>query len=236
MSRSKSDDDRLIAQSRWAESKLTHKFLDDSLLQLALTHSSASSNNNERLEFLGDSLLNFFVANRLFRDRLHANEGDLSRGRAALVNKNILAEIGRTIRLDEHLILGSGELRSGGAHRSAALADAVEALIGAIFLDGGFEAARVTVEHLLAAQLANLPDAAELKDPKTRLQELLQGRSCALPIYSVDAISGSDHKRQFTVACEVTEYSLRAVGHGSSRRGAEQDAAEKMLVELGDGQ
>jgi len=232
MSRSRSEDERTQARLRWAESKLNHQFADPSLLTRALTHRSASRSNNERLEFLGDAVLNFCIARRLFDSRPEADEGDLSRGRAALVNKQTLARIARSMGLDDQLILGGGELRSGGAQRSAALADAVEALIGAVLLDDGFPAADALIGHLFDARVAALPAANLLKDPKTRLQEWLQQRGYELPAYSVDTVEGSDHERRFTVACAVRERGVEASGHGGSRRAAEQDAAARMLEGL----
>lgn len=219
-------------RARWAEQYLEYTFDDESLLEQALTHRSASRHNNERLEFLGDSLLNFTIAHRLFSERGADAEGDLSRARAALVNKSVLAAVARRIRIDEQLILGAGEVRSGGAHRSSALADAVEAVIGAVLVDGGYEAARRLVVRLFASELEELPEAAELKDPKTKLQEWLQGRGFALPRYSVDAVEGKEHRRVFRVVCDVEEAAVRSTGTGSSRRLAEQDAAAQALADL----
>lgn len=219
-------------RARWAGQYLEYTFDDESLLEQALTHRSASRRNNERLEFLGDSLLNFTIAHRLFSERGGDAEGDLSRARAALVNQSVLAAIARRIRMDEQLILGTGEVRSGGAHRSSALADAVEAVIGAVLVDGGYEAAERLVARLFASELEALPEAGELKDPKTKLQEWLQGRGFSLPKYSVDAIEGKEHKRVFTVVCDVDDVAVRSTGTGSSRRLAEQDAAAQALAEL----
>jgi ribonuclease-3 len=173
----------------------------------------------------------------LYETRPEADEGTLSRARAALVNKQTLAKVGRRLKLDEQLVLGSGELRTGGAQRASALADAVEAVIGAVVLDGGYAAGDELVRRLLAEPLAALPETHALKDPKTRLQEWLQARGLGLPGYRVDGVSGSDHNRVFAVSCRVDERSKIAQGTGSSRRRAEQAAAEAMLVELqgGDG-
>lgn len=222
----------MTARSRWAETHLQHRFQDPELLELALTHRSASKRNNERLEFLGDAFLNFIVARRLYAMRPDDNEGDLSRARASLVNQATLAALGREIGIDKHLLLGRGELRSGGAHRAAVLADAFEAVIGAVLLDGGPEAAERLIERLFADRLAQLPSAAELKDPKTRLQEWLQGRGLTLPVYRVDSVCGREHEQTFTVVCEVGERDTRTVGRGRSRRIAEQEAAASMLMEL----
>ncbi|MDX1561803.1 MAG: ribonuclease III [Gammaproteobacteria bacterium] len=219
-------------RAQWAKRQLAYEFSDEELLNQALTHRSASKTNNERLEFLGDALLSFTVAAELYARRPDATEGDLSRARAALVKKDTLARIGRRIGIDEQLVLGSGELRSGGAHRASALADAVEALIGAVYIDGGFGVAEALVRRLLEAPLAELPDSESLKDPKTRLQEWLQARGWALPIYTVDAVTGSDHNQCFVVRCDVIEREKSCSGQGTSRRRAEQAAAKNMLEEL----
>lgn len=217
---------------RWAETTLEYTFNDSSLLTRALTHRSASKQNNERLEFLGDAFLNYAIAKDLYLRRPDDAEGDLSRARASLVNKSVLAEIGRGLKIDTQLVLGHGELRAGGARRGAALADAVEALIGAVLLDGGHEAAEAFIERLFADHLARIPEAWELKDPKTKLQEWLQGRGFALPRYAVDSVVGKDHEKSFTVVCSVEEKQLQTKGLGASRRGAEQDAAAAMLAVL----
>ena len=219
-------------RSRWAEAQLHYTFQDPSLLELALTHRSASKQNNERLEYLGDSFLNFAIARRLFGLRPDDSEGDLSRARAALVKEPTLAAIGHRLGVDERLTLGPGELRSGGAQRAAILADAVEALLGAVLLDGGSIAAEAVVDLMFAEQFASLPDAASLKDPKTRLQEWLQGRGLPLPSYVVTAVHGRDHEQTFTVECEVREKNAHTTGHGQSRRRAEQEAAAAMLLVL----
>jgi ribonuclease-3 len=220
------------ARGRWAEAQLRYAFKDTALLDLALTHRSASRVNNERLEYLGDSLLNYAIARRLFELRRDDTEGDLSRARAALVKESTLAAIGQRIGVDAHLTLGPGELRTGGAQRSAVLADAVEALIGAVLLDGGAAAAEAVVDLMFAAELTSLPDAATLKDPKTRLQEWLQGRGLPLPSYAVTAVHGRDHEQTFVVECEVRDKNAQTIGRGQSRRRAEQDAAAAMLVVL----
>jgi ribonuclease III len=193
----------VIPRGRWAEAQLKYVFKDNSLLDLALTHRSASKANNERLEYLGDSFLNFAIARRLFELRPEDTEGDLSRARAALVKEPTLAAIGLALGVDSQLTLGPGELRSGGAQRGAVLADAVEALLGAVLLDGGAAAAEAVVDLMFAEQFKSLPDAATLKDPKTRLQEWLQGRGLPLPSYVVSAVDGRDHEQTFTVECEV---------------------------------
>lgn len=227
----------MTSRSRWAEQTLGYRFSDDRLLEQALTHRSASRENNERLEFLGDAMLSLTIARTLFETRPDASEGDLSRARASLVNKHALAAIGRRIGIDEHLVLGGGELGSGGAQRESALADAVEAIIGAVALDGGLPAADRLVLALMADDLAALPDSESLKDAKTRLQEWLQARNLSLPVYTVDGVSGRDHNQIFTVSCAVAASDRKSSGEGTSRRRAEQAAAEAMLVELqgGDG-
>lgn len=225
----------MIDRARWAERELKYQFSDTSLLERALTHRSASRHNNERLEFLGDAVLNLIVARRLYEQQPEASEGDLSRARAALVKKSTLAEVGRSIGVDGQLVLGSGELRSGGAARSSTLADAVEAVVGAVLLDGGFDEASALVGRLLDEPLRALPDAETLKDPKTKLQEWLQGRGRPLPAYHVESVSGSDHQQVFGVVCSVADGKERTSGRGSSRRAAEQDAAAQMLSQLHDG-
>ncbi len=226
----------MTGRAQWAARHLEYTFDDESLLEQALTHRSASRTNNERLEFLGDSLLNFAIAHRLFHGRAEDDEGDLSRARAALVNKSVLAAVGRRLKVEEQLILGPGEMRSGGAHRSAALADAVEALIGAVFVDGGYEAARALVDRLFESELDRLPEAADLKDAKTRLQEWLQGRGLGLPRYGVEAVEGKEHRRVFTVVCEIEAAHVTSTGTGSSRRIAEQEAAARALSVLTGGE
>jgi ribonuclease-3 len=225
------------ARGLWAETQLRYAFKDTNLLDLALTHRSASKTNNERLEYLGDSFLNFAIARRLFELRSDDTEGDLSRARAALVKEPTLAAIGQHLGIDAHLTLGAGELRTGGAQRAAILADAVEALIGAVLLDGGVAAAEAVVHRMFAERLESLPDAAALKDPKTRLQEWLQGKGLPLPSYAVTAVQGRDHEQTFVVECEVRDKEVRdrnvqTIGRGQSRRRAEQDAAAAMLVVL----
>lgn len=219
-------------RARWAEAQLRYSFTDPSLLEQALTHRSASKRNNERLEYLGDSFLNFAIASRLYQVRPNDTEGDLSRARAALVREETLAAVAQALGVDAQLTLGAGELRSGGAHRAAILADTLEALIGAVLLDGGAAAAEALIERLFAEQCASLPDAAALKDPKTRLQEWLQGRGQPLPSYRVTAVEGRDHEQVFFVECEAAGHAQRTAGRGPSRRRAEQDAAAAMLVVL----
>ena len=220
----------------WAVRRLGYRFRDPALLEAALTHRSASRTNYERLEFLGDSVLNFVVALLAFRVFPEAPEGDLSRFRAALVSAPSLAAVAGSLELGEQLRLGSGELKSGGFRRDSILADALEAIIGAIYLDGGLEAASDTVARLLGGKLADLPSAETLKDPKTRLQEQLQSRGLALPRYALEEIGGEPHEQWFVASCEAPGLGLRFVGRGSSRRRAEQEAAQKVLDALGQGE
>lgn len=211
------------------QSRLGYRFTDPSRLAEALTHRSAQGPNNERLEFLGDSILNFVIADELFRRRPADTEGLLSRLRASLVNRQSLAEIARDLELGEYLRLGGGELKSGGHRRESILADTVEGIIGAVYVDGGFAACRELIVSLYDSRLDNLPSAAQLKDPKTRLQEYLQGLRRGLPIYEVLEITGKAHDQQFRVRCRVDHAELGTEGIANSRRQAEQQAAEAML-------
>jgi ribonuclease-3 len=213
----------------WVDRSLGYAFREPALLDAALTHRSAGGRNYERLEFLGDAVLNCVVAVLLFREYPEAEEGELSRYRATLVNEGSLAEIGAGLELGRWLRLGSGELKSGGHRRSSILADALEGLLGAIYLDGGFAAASTVIERLYAGRLGALPAAAELKDPKTRLQEYLQGKGHPLPSYAVLRVSGEPHEQHFVVSCTVVALGLAAEGEGGSRRKAEQAAAQRVL-------
>jgi ribonuclease-3 len=222
----------LLNACEWAEARLGYAFRDPALLDAALTHRSASKHNYERLEFLGDAVLNFTTAVLLYREYPDADEGDLSRYRAALVSGTSLAAVASGLGLGEQLRLGSGELKSGGYRRSSILADALEALFGAVYLDGGAAAASAVIEALFAGRLGELPEAHELKDPKTRLQEQLQARGLRLPAYAVEAVSGEPHEQRFVATCEVPDLALLARGEGSSRRRAEQEAAQRVLEQL----
>jgi ribonuclease-3 len=202
-----------------------HVFGDRDLLVRALTHRSFASTHNERLEFLGDSVVNCAVALELYRKFPALPEGELSRLRASLVSQPSLARIARAHDIGAHLRLGEGELRSGGAQRPSMLADALEAVVGAAFLDGGFEAARTVVQTLFGSALASTDPATAGKDAKTLLQEYLQGRKLPLPRYSVLAVTGEAHEQRFHVECEVEQLDIRTEGEGSSRRSAEQQAA-----------
>ncbi len=218
--------------SGWVERAFGHAFGDPSLCHAALTHRSAGSNHNERLEFLGDSILNCAVARLLYAAFPEADEGALSRQRASLVSGETLAQIATGLSLGDHLHLGSGELKSGCFRRASILADALEALLGAIFLDGGFEAAAAAVSRIIGPRLEGLPTASALKDPKTRLQEALQAHGMALPVYTLRAVEGEPHAQSFFVQCEVAPLGLATEGQGGSRRRAEQLAAERLLALL----
>ncbi|MCB1757260.1 MAG: ribonuclease III [Gammaproteobacteria bacterium] len=212
--------------------RLNLQFNDLSLLKSALTHRSASAENNERLEFLGDGALNFIIASELFRLLPDASEGDLSRQRANLVRGLTLCEVARDLDLGDYLQLGMGELRSGGFDRDSTLADALEAVIGAIYLDAGFEVCRDFVLKLFESRLQNLPEVFELLDPKTRLQEYMQGRGLLRPTYQTLKSEGKPHEQTFTVECTVGKIDLSCTATGSSRRLAEQAAAVDMLAQL----
>ena len=212
--------------------RLGYSFGDVDLLTQALTHRSAGSRNNERLEFLGDSILGFEAADYLYHHASDANEGQLSRMRAHLVKRETLADIARGLELGAILHLGQGELRSGGQNRDSILADTVEAIIAAVYLDGGIEPARRLVRSLLGERLNNPDSALQEKDAKTRLQELLQSRHLPLPAYTVIETSGDQHRQQFVVGCEVESIDWQAEGRGTSRRKAEQQAAAAFLAQL----
>jgi ribonuclease-3 len=220
--------DRLLA----LQGRLGHAFALPALLQRAVTHRSFSADHNERLEFLGDSVLNMSVAALLF-DRLKTlPEGDLSRVRANLVKQDTLHELANGLRISDVLRLGEGEARSGGFKRPSILADALEAIIGAVFLDAGFAAADGLVQRLFNGLEIQPQMAAVGKDPKTELQEILQGRKLPVPNYKVVATVGAAHKQTFDVECEVPSMNLRERGIGGSRRAGEQAAAAAMLVNL----
>jgi ribonuclease III len=223
------------APERWVRAALGYQPRDAGLFRAALTHRSAAGANNERLEFLGDAVLNLVIAEQLYRAFPQADEGDLSRLRARLVSREPLAEVAAGLELGSVLRLGSGELKSGGFRRQSILADALEAVCGAVFLDGGLAAVEPLVQTLFAPRLAALPDPATLKDAKTRLQEYLQERGLALPRYRVERIEGAAHAQTFRVSCEVAAFGRRVQGGGSSRRRAEQEAAERMLGEIAAG-
>jgi ribonuclease-3 len=209
--------------------RLSYEFQNRALLEQALRHRSSGGQHNERLEFLGDGLLNFIIADELYARRSRANEGELSRFRASLVREATLAELAQELTLGDFLTLGSGELKSGGFRRDSTLADAFEAVLGAVYLDGGFDAARTVVRFLYRHRLEHMPAELGLKDPKTRLQEFLQSRQCALPVYQVLDTLGQDHAQTFIVECWVEGLPAKTQGRGASRRRAEQAAAEAAL-------
>ena len=211
--------------------KLNYRFQDPALAQLALTHRSIGRPNNERLEFLGDALLGAIIAELLYEVHPKSNEGELSRLRAQLVNGQALAGVARELELGDELKLGPGELKSGGFRRDSILADAFEALVAAVYVDGGFDACRTTVRELFAERIGALRRSS--KDAKTRLQEYLQAGGWTLPQYELTASHGEDHAKTFDVSCTISEpLPLTAEARGASRRAAEQDAAETVLNQL----
>ena len=214
------------------QARLQHSFADARLLQLALTHRSFSSDHNERLEFLGDSVLNLGVAHLLYARLATLPEGDLSRVRANLVKQDTLHQLALKLGLSPLLRLGEGELHSGGAARPSILADALEAVIGAVYLDGGYASAQALVARLFESVEINPRMQAAAKDPKTELQEWLQGHKMKLPAYRVVGTLGAAHKQTFDVECEVPELGLTERGIGGTRRAGEQAAAAAMLIRL----
>lgn len=216
------------------ESTIQYRFTDRALLEQALTHRSYGRDHYERLEFLGDAILNAIVAESLFLAFPELPEGDLSRLRANLVCQDQLVSVAEELKLGRYLRLGEGELKSGGQHRPSILADTVESLYGALWCDGGFDAARQVIlaafdSRIRAIDLSRLPSA---KDAKTRLQEWLQGRRYTLPVYEAPKVSGAAHAQTFDVCCRVAEFAIEATGRGITRRAAEQQAAELVLQQL----
>lgn len=210
-----------------------HAFNDPGLLKQALTHRSAGSPNNERLEFLGDSIVNMMVAQALYERWPKADEGALTRARAELVREGALAVIARELQLGDRLILGPGEMKTGGHRRDSILADALEAVVAAIYLDAGFAVCQTVVLPWFLASMQALPATGKPeKDPKTRLQEWLQARQRALPLYELVSESGDDHAKTFRVRCGVTDPAVSTEGEGASRRLAEQQAAAAALEQL----
>lgn len=223
----------MIASLDDLQRTIDYNFKDVSLLENALTHRSKGSYNNERLEFLGDAILGFVVADILYSNFGQASEGQLSRFRASLVKKETLAALARELSLGDFLLLGSGELKSGGFRRDSILADALEAVIGAMYLDGGIDVARSLIKSCLKDRLDSLTlEGADTKDPKTCLQEYLQGRHLALPKYDVVATFGDEHNQSFDVSCVVAGLDEPVKGSGTSRRRAEQAAAQQALDRL----
>jgi len=205
--------------------RLGHAFRRPELLGHALTHRSHGAPHNERLEFIGDAVLNFVVAAVLFERFPSIPEGELTRVRASLVNRDTLARLARGLALGGEVLLGEGEVRSGGDERPSILADALEAIFGAVFVDSGFDASRAVIERIYAAEFANLDPATLGKDPKTRLQEWLQARKIAVPEYVVTGTVGEAHAQTFTIECRIPALAVATAGTGTSRRAAEQVAA-----------
>lgn len=216
---------------RWLRERLGCGLADAGLLRRALTHRSHGPEHNERLEYLGDAVLSFVVAEQLFRNFPEASEGELSRYRSSLVSGDTLAAIALELGTGEHLRLGEGELRSGGQYRASILADALEAVFGAVYLDQGLDAVRAVAVRLFQDRIAELPRHGELKDAKTRLQEWLQRHGYGLPAYTVLEVAGEPHAQRFHVRCEIGELALAAEAEGSSRRRAEQEAALRLLAD-----
>lgn len=216
----------------WLKDTLDYEFRDAELLRQALTHRSASGRNNERLEFLGDAVLDLVISEAVFADRPDAGEGALSRLRSAIVKDTTLAEVAAALGIGAHLVLGSGEKKAGGHRRASILADALEAVFGAVYLDNGLAAAQQVILNAFAERLDRLPDPETLRDPKSRLQEYLQARQIALPEYSVDDVRGKAHRQTFEVSCTIGALDICTLGVGSSRRAAEQAAARAMLAHL----
>ena len=214
------------------EQAIDYRFVNTSLLLTALTHRSHSSPNNERLEFLGDSILNAVIARQLYGRFPDVPEGDLSRLRANLVRQETLHQLALVLSLGSYIRLGEGELKSGGVGRPSILADALEAVFGAIWLDGGFEPASLVISRLYEHMLAGIVPGKPIKDAKTRLQEYLQGKRLPLPRYVLESTNGEAHAQVFTIACEIDCLRVRTEGRGGSRRAAEQIAAEKALERL----
>lgn len=221
----------------WVRERLAYAPREPGLFATALTHRSAAGENNERLEFLGDAVLNLLIADRLYAEFPAAAEGDLSRLRARIVSQEPLAAVAAQLGIGEVLRLGPGELKSGGFRRESILADAFEALTGALWLDAGLEPTRARIAPLFDARIRELPHPQALKDAKTRLQEHLQGRGLPLPRYTLDSVAGEPHEQVFHVRCEAPGQRATGEGSGSSRRRAEQQAAERLLERLlaGDG-
>ncbi|MUV14241.1 ribonuclease III [Noviluteimonas gilva] len=210
-----------------------YDFVDPGLLAQALTHRSAAPLHNERLEFLGDALVNLFIAEALYKRWPRADEGTLTRARAELVRESSLAQIARTLDLGAHLVLGPGEMKSGGHRRDSILADAVEAIVGAIHLDAGFDACRAAVLPWFESAIEALPPPNKIgKDAKTRLQEWLQGRGKPLPVYRLVSESGDEHAKVFRVACTLADPVVECEGEATSRRAAEQLAADCVLQQI----
>ncbi len=218
----------------WLKDSLHYEFRDEALLAQALTHRSAAGPNNERLEFLGDAVLDLVVSEAVWGMRPDASEGTLSRIRSSLVKDTTLTELATELGLIEHLVVGAGVRKAGGYGRSSILADALEAIFGAVYRDSGFDEARRVVRAAYGERLERLPPSASLRDAKTRLQEHLQARKIDLPTYRVEKTTGQAHRQSFEVSCRIDALDARTIGRGTSRRRAEQDAATKMLALVGE--
>ena len=219
----------------WLKRSLDYKFNNIQLLEQALTHRSAHGTNNERLEYLGDAVLDFIISEAVYLQRPDASEGVLSRLRSSLVKDTSLAELASNLGIGEHLILGSGEKKSGGHRRASILADSLEAIFGAVYLDSGFDEAKRIIHNAFAGRLEQIPVSAEQRDPKTRLQELVQSRKIALPDYQVEKVEGKAHQQTFSVRCTIEELEASTTGQGTTRRDAEQESAQHMLALLDKG-
>jgi ribonuclease-3 len=215
---------------------LGYRFNDPRLIEQALTHRSAGGKNNERLEYLGDAILGFVIADELFSRFPDATEGQLSRLRSSLVKRDTLAKVAREFKLGDYLRLGQGELRSGGQSRDSILADGIEAIFASIYLDGGYKACRDVIQAIFLPRIQTLSLDSQQKDPKTQLQEYLQAKRIDLPEYEILNIDGDPHNQRFSVICSVSALGEKSSGQGASRRKAEQDAASKMLAQLKDEQ
>ena len=220
--------------SIWLAQSLSYEFNDAHLLQQALTHRSCPGENNERLEFLGDAVLDFVISEVVYRSHPNAPEGDLSKLRASLVKDTSLGQLAMDLGLGEHLILGGGERKSGGHRRESILADALEALFGAVYLDAGIDAAVAVITQAFGDRLHNLPSVEDLRDPKTRLQEWLQARGFGLPEYELVKVSGKAHRQKFDVSCSIQDGGQVSTGSGTTRRNAEQESAREMLAIIGE--
>jgi ribonuclease-3 len=212
--------------------KISYEFKNQELLQIAMTHRSYGGDHNERLEFLGDAVVNFVIAEILYHRFPKATEGELSRWRASLVNREVLAQLAKKYDLGAHLLLGPGEVRSGGNERLSILSCAIEALIGAVYIDGGFDAVNKCIAGCFDDLINSLSSASSHKDPKTLLQEYLQSQKMQLPVYTVESVEGEAHQQLFIVSCQVDGVSGKTIGRGTSRRRAEQDSAQAMLEVL----
>ena len=220
--------------STWLAKSLSYEFNDADLLQQALTHRSCPGKNNERLEFLGDAVLDFVISEVVYLSNPNASEGDLSKLRASLVKDASLGKLAMDLGFGEHLNLGGGERKSGGHRRKSILADALEALFGAVYLDSGIDAAATIIKNVFADRLTNLPSIEDLRDPKTRLQEWLQGRGEGLPVYELVKVSGKAHRQRFDISCSIQNGEQLSTGSGTTRRNAEQEAARAMLAIIGE--